>query len=58
MHVLMYYSNFTRWIENMIFLKTKGRHGLLIGGVKMEVRVRVWASLDGCIYYWQRRGDN
>jgi hypothetical protein len=25
----------------------------------MEVRVRVWASLeDGCIYFWQRRGDN
>jgi hypothetical protein len=54
----MYYSNFTRWIGNMIFLKTKGRHGLLFGGVKMEVRVRDWASLDGCIYFWQRRGDN
>ncbi len=42
----------------MIFFKTKGRHGLLFDGVKMEVRVRGWVSIDGCIYFWQRRGDN
>jgi hypothetical protein len=58
----MYYSNLTTWIGNIILKKIKGRHGLLFAGVKMEVRVRVrvrdWAKLGGCIYFWQRRGDN